>query len=470
MKRPACFRRSHWSAVGWLLCLWILSVGPAVAERISFERVFEEHDVVMLLIEPESGRIVDANPAAAKFYGHARDALQSMTIQQINTFTPEQVAAERRLAETEGRNYFIFRHRLADGEVRTVEVHSRLYPVDGRGLLLSVIKDITPGRHAASDLWHYQQRLEEMVDAQVREIEQSRRSQARIMIGAMIAQAIVIGLLVVTIQRRRRLEREREELLDTLRARNQELQRLGEVMAHHFQEPVRRLVSYAQRLQRHADLAANDDARQSLGFIDEQARRLSALTGDVQRYLALDHGILRSGGASGVPAAPSPGSGSQEPESGTIDVARCLRKVIDGRRNDLAEVQVSIVEPLPAIGLPEKSLRQLFAIVVDNALRYRHDERPLSIRVTGELVAGRVRLRFVDNGRGIEPEYRDKVFGLFTRLVGNDVPGTGVGLALVRKMVALVQGRVWIEDGIDGGTAVVFDLPKHSVTDVAKRG
>lgn len=112
----------------------------------SFADIFLGYDLPMLLIDPGSGAIVDANPAAAAFYGYSRAVLQAMRIQQINTFTDEQVAAEREAALTSGRTWFVFRHRRADGDIRTVEVHSRPFEFGTRTLLMSVVQDITPGR------------------------------------------------------------------------------------------------------------------------------------------------------------------------------------------------------------------------------------------------------------------------------------------------------------------------------------
>ncbi len=441
--RPALLGPTLLGLILLLSCLPGLAL--ALADKLPLHEVFEEHGVNMLWIEPDSGRIVDANPAAARFFGWSRDTLRSMHIQQINTFTPEQVAAERKLAETEGRNYFIFRHRLASGEIRTVEVHSRPFQVDGgRKLLLSIVNEITPGRHQENDLWHYQARLEEMVDAQVREIEASRRVRMWMMIVALLVQAVVIALLVVNIRRRHRLEVEREQLLASLQARNQELHRLGEVMAHHFQEPVRRLVSYAQRLLKHSELASDEDSRRSLGYIDTQARRLSALVSDVQRYLALDHAEVCS--------------------TATSDSGEVLRAAMAAAGESLEQVELTTLTPMPRVRVPEKLLKQFFAILLDNAVRYRHPERPLRIEVSARQRGNIACFRFADNGTGIEPEYREQVFGLFRRLVPSDRPGTGMGLALVYKMVQLAGGQVRIEDGLDGGACVYFELPMETGT------
>jgi diguanylate cyclase (GGDEF)-like protein/PAS domain S-box-containing protein len=196
-------------ALGLSMLLVVTGLASVVAKGPEFEQLFRESGVVMLLVEPDSGRIVAANRSAAEFYGYSIEQLQRMTIQQINAFTPEQVAQERRLAQREGRNHFFFRHRLANGEIRSVEVHSRPYRFNGEDLLFSIVNDITPGRHEAQDLWHYQQQLEAMVDAQVSELERTRRLQFWLLVAGLLAQALVITLLIINIQRRRKLERER---------------------------------------------------------------------------------------------------------------------------------------------------------------------------------------------------------------------------------------------------------------------
>ena len=108
-----------------------------------FRALFESSNVIMLLVEPVSGRIVDANPAAANFYGYSHAQLVSMNIVDINQLPPAQVAEERRRAQSEERNYFIFPHRLANGTIRTVEVRSNPITSDGNTLLFSLIYDIT---------------------------------------------------------------------------------------------------------------------------------------------------------------------------------------------------------------------------------------------------------------------------------------------------------------------------------------
>jgi diguanylate cyclase (GGDEF)-like protein/PAS domain S-box-containing protein len=108
-----------------------------------FHILFQNHASIMLLVEPDTGRILDANAAACHFYGYGWKELTGRSIHDINTLPPDQVRAERQRAMSEARNYFVFPHRLADGEIRTVEVHSSPIVDNGRNVLFSIIHDIT---------------------------------------------------------------------------------------------------------------------------------------------------------------------------------------------------------------------------------------------------------------------------------------------------------------------------------------
>jgi PAS domain S-box-containing protein len=121
------------------------------AMRLSEEKfrgMFESHSAVMLLVEPDTGRIALANKAAERFYGYTASQLVSMYIQDINVLPPDEVMTEMNLALHELRNLFIFPHRLANGEVRTVQVHSSPIDHNGELMLFSIIHDITDRKEA----------------------------------------------------------------------------------------------------------------------------------------------------------------------------------------------------------------------------------------------------------------------------------------------------------------------------------
>jgi PAS domain S-box-containing protein len=108
-----------------------------------FRSLFHNHEAPFLLVEPQSGAIVDANDAAVNFYGYSRGELQGMGVGQINTLPPEEVAARRAEALCRTATRFLFPHRLKSGELRTVEVYSTPVPVSGRTLLFSIVHDVT---------------------------------------------------------------------------------------------------------------------------------------------------------------------------------------------------------------------------------------------------------------------------------------------------------------------------------------
>ncbi len=148
-----------WHGILWLLGIggvlaWDRSTARKVAEQRDwetavsehaerFEQMFESHHAPMLLIAPQDHHIVDANVAAVEFYGYTRTELGKMDIHDLNQLPRETVAEEIRKAVTREKNHFVFPHKLASGEIRTVEVHSTAILVQGRRLLFSIIHDIT---------------------------------------------------------------------------------------------------------------------------------------------------------------------------------------------------------------------------------------------------------------------------------------------------------------------------------------
>lgn len=130
-----------------IICIIILlsldNFAYSEGSNVDFSTIFENHGLVRLIIDTETGSILYANQAAVEFYGYSKDELLSMKIQNINTLDPIQIRKEMEAAYREERNYFIFEHRLSNGDIKNVEVHS--YPViqEGKEILYSVVIDIT---------------------------------------------------------------------------------------------------------------------------------------------------------------------------------------------------------------------------------------------------------------------------------------------------------------------------------------
>ena len=119
-----------------------------------FRQMFARHSAVMLLIDPKSGIIVDANPSAAKFYGYPLENLRGKAISLINTQSDADIESEIQQAVKKERNYFVFEHRLASGDIRTVEVHSSPVSHKNKQLLFSIIHDITERKLAEAQIYN----------------------------------------------------------------------------------------------------------------------------------------------------------------------------------------------------------------------------------------------------------------------------------------------------------------------------
>lgn len=239
-------------------------------------------------------------------------------------------------------------------------------------------------------------------------------------------------------------ERQRDEAEALLARSRTELQRFAEISAHHLQEPARRIASYAERLT--AQLAGRlDDAQAnlSLEYIGQQARRQQNLLHDIERYLA---------------------ASQPRGELKDIDTQRAVVEILEKMAERVSEAGAEItLNDLPVAHIDAPRLKDLFTVALDNALNFGRSERPLHIIIAGERQGDCVRYSISDNGPGVEAEYRERVFRVFERLAAAS-EGTGIGLAILRRVAESTGGRAWIEETPGGGCRVLFELPagEHS--------
>ena len=155
-----------------------------------YRQMFENNRAVQLLIDPASGEIVDANMAAADFYGYSIDELRTMHMWDINVLAPDAVRQEMENAAQQQRSYFIFRHMVASGEVRDVEVHSGPIDVAGRHLLYSIIHDITERKRAEHALQQSEEKYRSIFDYASVGIYQSTREGRLVTANASLARML----------------------------------------------------------------------------------------------------------------------------------------------------------------------------------------------------------------------------------------------------------------------------------------
>ncbi|MDD5177257.1 MAG: DUF3365 domain-containing protein [Sterolibacterium sp.] len=268
-----------------------------------------------------------------------------------------------------------------------------------------------------------------------------------------LAGTAVITALFLQIRRRFREQQLAQAELERKNAvisrANDDLTRFAEVSAHHPMEPTRRLTSYAQRLR--SSLAgqpvfqADEEVRTSLATLEHDAGHLRALVRDIQLYLAAD--------------APRGEVQMEDANAACLAVEQRLRPQIKALGAKLE------IQSLPPAILDLPRLTDLFAVLVGNALRHGRPldpNLPPQITIHGARDGGLSRYHVSDNGPGIPVEYSRRVFEIFERLGvgGSDADsGTGIGLAIARRIVESRRGRIWVENLAQGGAMVTFELP-----------
>ncbi len=213
--------------------------------------------------------------------------------------------------------------------------------------------------------------------------------------------------------------------------------------SHDLAEPLRTITSWAQLLQRdHAgDLDA--DANQALGFVIEGANRMHDLVAGIMEHSRAARGPLERA--------------TVELDELVGEASRALKAAIEA-----AGARVEVDGQLPAVHGDKDQLAQLMQNLLANAVKFHRPGRPPAVRVAGgrDEPAGRWWLSVADDGIGIDPLHRDRVFHMFQRLnPRDDYPGTGVGLAVCERIVQRHGGRIWVEGAPGGGSVFHVDVP-----------
>lgn len=230
------------------------------------------------------------------------------------------------------------------------------------------------------------------------------------------------------------------ELELRVRQRTADLEQFTYSVSHDLQEPIRNVAIFSELLQRRYSGRFDADAERFLEILVEGARRMDRLVRDL---LAFAH-------------ANEPGDSEVQP----VDAGAVLGKVIDSLSISVRESSATITwDPLPHVAVREAHLQQIFQNLLSNAIKYRGEDAP-RIHVAARPLGAAHRFSVLDNGIGIDPDYFERIFGLFKRLHGrNDYPGTGLGLAICRRIVQTYGGKMTVESELGKGSTFSFTLP-----------
>ncbi|MFF0469168.1 ATP-binding protein [Micromonospora zamorensis] len=232
------------------------------------------------------------------------------------------------------------------------------------------------------------------------------------------------------------LQKQAEELTRS----NRDLEQFAYVASHDLQEPLRKVASFCQLLQRRYAGQLDERADQYIAFAVDGAQRMQRLINDLLAFSRI--GRLTTGFVE-------------------VDLNKVMGDVAGQTEaaRQYADAELTWTD-LPVISGEEPLLTNLLANLVSNSIKFRRADVAPKVHISARLVGAEWEISCQDNGIGIEPEFADKIFVIFQRLHSKDAyPGTGIGLAIVKKIVEYHGGRVWVDTDVPEGTAIRFTLP-----------
>jgi PAS domain S-box-containing protein len=234
-------------------------------------------------------------------------------------------------------------------------------------------------------------------------------------------------------------ERLRAVATDLARS-NADLEQFAYVASHDLQEPLRMVASYTQLLARRYQGKLDADADEFIGFAVDGARRMQELINDLLTYSRV---------------------GTRALLLGAVDTNRLVDQVASDLAAAIAESKASVTrDNLPVVWGDPIQLHQLFQNLVANAVKFHRPDEAPHVHVSAVLEHGAWTFRLSDNGIGIEPQYLERIFVLFQRLHSRaDYPGTGMGLAICKKIVERHGGQIRVSSAPGQGTEFHFALP-----------
>jgi len=235
------------------------------------------------------------------------------------------------------------------------------------------------------------------------------------------------------------LERRVEERTRKLSRMNEELRQFAYVASHDLQEPLRTVASYAQLLARRYRGRLDKDADDFIGYMVGGVTRMHTLLNDMLAYSRVTESKDR-------PLAPANLNAVVQSSLMNLDLTI-------NENNAVVELG-----DLPTVSGDEIQLSQVFQNLIGNAIKYKSSEPP-KISITAVEGAEEWTICVADNGIGVDPQYSERIFGIFKRLHGRELPGTGMGLAICKRIIERHNGRIWVEPRAGGGSKFCFTLP-----------
>lgn len=265
------------------------------------------------------------------------------------------------------------------------------------------------------------------------------RSQGRVLHNEQ-GKAFLMTGACVDITERKLAEEAISKQAEELARSNADLQQFAYVTSHDLQEPLRTIASFTQLLSHRYKDHLDPEAHEYIRYVVEGARHMKALIEDLLTYSRVVN--------------------QQDKELARVPLSEVLHWTTMNLQVALQDSQAHLAyDELPVVQGDQLRLVQLLQNLIGNAIKYRRREVPLRIVISSERQGDQCLIAVRDNGQGFDPQYAEQIFGVFKRLHGRDLPGTGIGLAICKKIVEQHGGHIWAEGQPGGGATLFFTLP-----------
>ena len=246
---------------------------------------------------------------------------------------------------------------------------------------------------------------------------------------------------VSDITERKAAEAKIEQQALVLQRSNEELQQFAYVASHDLQEPLRKVASFCELLGAEYAEQVDEDGQQYIRYAIDGANRMKALIQDLLSYSRVE---------------------SQGKPLQIIDANASLQMALENLETAIEESSAVVTcDELPSIAADQAQFSHLLQNLIGNAIKYRGDRIP-EIHVGVEKQEKETVFSVADNGIGIDPQFHERIFGIFKRLHGRgEYSGTGIGLAICKRIVERMGGAIWVKSGTNDGCTFYFTVPAH---------
>lgn len=375
------------------------SVQAIFASELRYRRLFETAQDGILILDADSGQVVDANPFMKDLLGYSQEEFLGRKLWEIGPFKGEAASklAFAELQRADRLRYEGLPLETKDGKRVEVEFISSAYLVERKRLIQCNIRNITDRKRAEAEILRLNETLEQNVALRTAQLQEA----------------------------------------------NKELQAFSYSVSHDLRAPLRHILGFVSLLKKGAGPSLSDENLCHLTTISEAAKRMGNLIDDLLAFSRVGRAELL------------------KTEVHLDELVQ--ETLVDFQVETQQRSIVWDIHPLPLVWADHALLRMVLVNLISNAIKFTGNRAEAKIEIGCAYRGSDETTIFIrDNGAGFDPKYAGKLFGVFQRLHSHDeFEGTGIGLANVQRIIHRHGGRVWAEGVVDGGATFSFSIPNQ---------